>query len=501
MNKNIVAVCAILAVFGAIFASTICAHADENVSEAFERTLGSQADLNDMGLSASDPAIIEIAPGYSWTYEPEFPSDLKDHITLSIITDSDGIIDFTDSSKKTVRAVIPSNAVPGTVYNIELKATMTEPVQQTRSQFIRLTVIDGLGVSGSIENIVLGDTIDFTPSGSSGMGNVVWKVKNGTQLPDGLTLSNGKVTGKPTSIGTKTVSLTATANGESKDLVASFTVFSKICGDSDETVKAFGASASSRTIGNPSDISVRWTALDTLPEGFSLDGGTGAVSGYSAEPVKTTVRISGSATATGCPEQTVVKSITVMSEKKLELSVQGSILTYLHNPSDVSASVNATQTSRIQWSENCDFADIDSGIVTVRNPTVAGMNQIIRITATTEYGQTASASMSLKVENTLEIDGEKKLNAIVGIQKSIGFTVSGGSGNSLAASCPNAAVNTTVAGSTLSVTSSDAVKNAVVTVTVTSEAGQTATLKISLDVYSQLSFTSAPTGGAIAFAM
>ena len=86
MNKNIVAVCAILAVFGAIFASTICAHADENVSEAFERTLGSQADLNDMGLSASDPAIIEIAPGYSWTYEPEFPSDLKDHITLSIIT-------------------------------------------------------------------------------------------------------------------------------------------------------------------------------------------------------------------------------------------------------------------------------------------------------------------------------------------------------------------------------------------------------------------------------
>ena len=137
----------------------------------------------------------------------------------------------------------------------------------------------------------------------------------------------------------------------------------------------------------------------------------------------------------------------------------------------------------------------------MRNPTVAGMNQIIRITATTEYGQTASASMSLKVEDTLEIDGEKKLNAIVGIQKSMGFTVSGGSGNSLAVSCPNAAVNATVAGSTLSVISSDAVKNAVVTVTVTSEAGQTATLKISLDVYSQLSFTSAPTGGAIAFAM
>lgn len=460
---------------------------------------GSDAVGEDLSGEYGEATVIEIAPGFEWRYTPTFPEDLTEYVTVSLeVNDSD--VGYVDG--KMVIVSIPAEAVPGTTYNVVIKASMTEPVEQTAYQYVQFTVVDGLSVSGTINDIIAGTSIDFSPIADSDMGEVTWTVKSGTELPAGLELADGKVSGTPTGIGLQTVSLTANCRGETADLVVTFTVYSKIVGDSEETIASYGTPVSSRTITNAEDIGVTWAVSEgTLPEGFSLEPSTGVVSGSSAELKETVVTITG--TSTHGPSQSVTKQITIRSEPDLVLSSESGILTYLNNANAVTATVAATQTSQISWQvSGYDGATVTDGIVSVSNPATAGMGQELTVTATTAYGQTETAQVRLDVEDTLTISGDDLVSAIVGTAKQTSaFTVSGGSSNNISASTETVGLTATIQDDCLSVQSASPMQDAQVTVTVTSAAGQSASTTVTVDVYNVLVFSSQPTGGAVIYPM
>ena len=459
----------------------------------------SDAAGEDLSGTYGEATVIEIAPGFEWRYTPEFPEDLTEFVTVSLEV-NDGSVGYVDGSM--VIVTISEEAASGTSYNVVIKASMTEPVEQTAYQYVKFVVVDGLSVSGTINDIIAGTRIDFSPIGESDMGDITWTVKSGTELPEGLELADGKVFGTPTGIGLQTVSLTANCRGETADLVVTFTVYSKIVGDSEETIASYGNTVSSRTITNAEDIGVTWAVSEgTLPEGFSLDPSTGVVSGSSAEVNETVVTITG--TSTHGPSQSVTKQITIRSEPDLVLSAENGIITYLNNANAVTATVAATQTSQISWQvSGYDGATVTDGIVSVSNPATAGMGQELTVTATTAYGQTETAQVRLDVEDTLTISGDDLVSAIVGTPKlTSAFIVGGGSSNTLAASTETVGLTATIQDNCLSVQSASPMQDAQVTVTVTSAAGQTASATVTVDVYNVLVFSSQPTGGAVIYPM
>ena len=453
----------------------------------------------DLSGEYGDATVIEIAPGFEWRYTPTFPEDLTEYVTVSLEV-NDSSVGYVDG--KMVIVSIPAEAEPGTTYNVVIKASMTEPVEQTAYQYVQFTVVDGLSVSGTINDIIAGTSIDFSPIADSDMGEVTWTVKSGTQLPEGLELADGKVSGIPTGIGLQTVSLTANCMGETADLVVTFTVYSAIVGDSEETISSYGTQVSSRPISNAEDIGVTWSVTTgELPEGFSLDPSTGVVSGSSSVVQETTVTITGSSTVG--PSQTTTKDITIRSEPELVLSPSGSILTYVNNQNPETASIAATQTSAVEWQvSGYEGATVSDGIVSVVNPATAGMGQTLTITATTQYGQSKTAQVTLDVEDTLTISGDSEISAIAGTAElSAAFTVGGGSGNELSAHTDVVGLTATIQDGCLSVLSASPMQDSQVTVTVTSAAGQTASTTVTVDVYNVLVFSSQPTGGAVIYPM
>ena len=181
---------------------------------------------SDNNLVEATPTEIEIAPGMRYTYTPTYPSDL----TVTTTIDTQGVGTATNGtwgsmSGGTLIVNVPAETAPGTVYNVKLKAVSTNPAQTAYIE-IKFNVTGNLTVSGSQANIVAGSSITMTPSASS-MGTITWSAK--IALPDGLTLdpATGKVTGTPTGLGSKTISLTATTSyGETKDLNVTFMIVS-----------------------------------------------------------------------------------------------------------------------------------------------------------------------------------------------------------------------------------------------------------------------------------
>lgn len=460
---------------------------------------GSDAIGEDLSSQYGEASDINIAPGFEWRYTPTFPEDLSEFVTITLEVNDSSVGSIQD---RMVIVSIPNNAVTGTVYNIVIKASMTAPVEQTAYQYVRFTVVNGLSVSGTINDIISGTPVNFTPQGSSDMGTVTWTIKSGTQLPAGLELTDGKVIGTPTEIGEQTVSLTARCNGQETDLVVSFTVYSRIVGDSDETISSYGKAVSSRPITNAADIGVTWSVTNgTLPAGFSLDPATGVISGQSTDVQSTTVTITG--TSTQGPAQTITKNVTINSESELVLTGGEKILTYKGNTSAVSTVVNTTNVSNVTWSvSGYDGATVSNGTVSLVNPATAGMGQTITVTASTEYGQTKTIDIELNVEDVLSITGTTSMNAVAGESKvSDAFTVNGGSGNTITASCATVGPVVSIEDGKLVFSSASPLKDCMVTITVTSAAGQTSEMTVEVDVYNVLVFQSQPTGGAIIYPM
>ena len=462
---------------------------------------GSDATGEDLSGTYGSPTNINIAPGYRWTYTPDFPSDLTQYLTVSLQVNDSNVGSV---SGKTVTVNIPSNAAAGTKYNVVIKATMTSPVSQTAYQYVTFTVVSGLSVSGTINDIIKGSNINFTPSGTSGMGEVTWAVTSGKTLPAGLDLSNGKVTGTPTTIGENTVYLTATApGGETKNLEVSFTVYSKINEGAAQTITSYNTDVSSTAITNGADIGVTWAVTSgTLPAGFTLNSATGSVSGKSAVVQSTTITITG--TSSHGPVQTATKQITIQSEPTLTLSCNESILTYKNNATEKTATMTVSDSSAKTWTiSEFSGASISDGVLKVKISTDVGMGQAVTVTCSTAYGQTKTCSVTVSVEDTLAISGDEVLNILAGSEggNTSAFTVTGGSGNTLAASTTVTGMNVSISNGQLHADKASIGTDNTATVTVTSAAGQTASMEVTVNVYSQLVFTSAPTGGAIIYAV
>ena len=447
---------------------------------------------------------ISIAPGYSWSYTSTFPSDLEAGTVLTFeVNELDAVATIEKHTLKI--SAIPAN-MAGNAYNIVLKAYHAES-DQTAYQWIRITVNAAMSVSytGCLNEIIKGtsQTIDLKSEG--GIGTVTWAA---TTMAPGLTLSGNRITGTPTQVGANTIVLTATSNkGESKELTINFTVFNVIKGDSEETIVAIaGQSVATKAIAQTgTDLGVTWKADKTLPAGLTLDANTGVISGkYTGTTAGQSVITLTGTTAHG-PAQTATKKVTINYEPVFAISGGAEkVLTYTGNETAKVVALSITgEHSAITWSvpTTAGITIAQDGKLTITGSAAVTADGKITVTARSANGQTATKVVSYLVEDTLKIAGADKLVAKQGIAASQAYTVTGGSSNTVKISENVYGEALTFADGKLKITYPDPHASEAVTLTVTSAAGQTATIDVNVVVYSTMGFSSTPgAAGVFAFA-
>lgn len=447
---------------------------------------------------------ISIAPGYSWSYTSTFPSDLEAGTVLTFeVNELDAVATIEKHTLKI--SAIPAN-MAGNAYNIVLKAYHAES-DQTAYQWIRITVNNAMSVSytGCLNEIVKGtsQTIDLKSEG--GIGTVTWTA---TTMAAGLTLSGNRITGTPTQVGANTIVLKATSDkGESKELTIGFTVFNVIKGDSEETIVAIaGQSVATKAIAQTgTDLGVTWKADKTLPAGLTLNADTGVISGkYSGTTAGQSVITLTGTTAHG-PSQTATKKVTINYEPVFAISGGAEkVLTYTGNETAKVVAFSITgEHSAISWSvpTTAGITIAQDGKLTITGSAAVTADGKITVTARSANGQTATKVVSYLVEDTLKIAGADKLVAKQGIAASQAYTVTGGSSNTVTISENVYGEALTFADGKLKITYPDPHASEKVTLTVTSAAGQTATINVNVVVYSTMGFSSTPgAAGVFAFA-
>ncbi len=439
---------------------------------------------------------IMVAPGYSWSYTATFPSDLTEGTVLSFEVNELNTNASIDGHNLSI--IIPQGFTPGK-YNIVLKATHEES-NQTGYQWIRITVNEALALSytGCINEIIQGASQMITLNATGGVGTVTWKE---VSLPQGLTLSGNTVSGTPTTIGLNTIQVQAeSSEGQKKNLEITFTVFNVIVGGNDETITSTGSYVASTAIAQTgTDLGVTWSVTSgELPAGLQLDAATGVVSGTytGTEAIEAEIVLTGS--ATNGPAQTATKNLTIKAEPAFSLSGDNSILTYTGNTETKTASVSASaNTSEITWTVNSlAGVSISNGVITVTGSAAVTSGQTITVTATTAYGQVRTMDVNLVVEDTLRITGPASLVSTQGVSAtSSAFDITGGSDNTVAITNNGGYASGLAYDSetkTLSISYPDPHAKSTVTLTVTSAAGQTATIDVSVTVFSSMGFTSEP---------
>lgn len=454
---------------------------------------------SDAAISGSYGEVYEIdlAPGFSYSYTPTYPSDLTVTTTIHDY-ESEGI--SASMSGSTLNVSVKDGVSSGS-YDLILKATSsTGGISQTAYQHIRFNIVSGLTIAPSqvINDIIKGASVNFTPSASSGMGDVTWTVKTGTQLPAGLSFSNGKVTGTPTKVGQNTVSLTATAHGESKDLVVTFTVYNVIVGGSAETIFSNGGTVSSTPITQTgSDLGVTWAVTGgTLPSGFSLNKNTGVVSGSSTTLQEVTVTLTG--TAANGPSQTATKQLTIRSEPKVAVSAPSDTV-YVAGVQKTLQLSSTSGTSDVTWSvSQKDGVSISqSGVLTVLPSATSGS---VTVTAETAYGGTAAKQISIVKESTAAVSGGDILGATAGTPATADFTCN--VAGTWSVDDGNVPVGVTVSidqTGKLTLSGSAPGDSFTVTVQLTTAAGQVAEKEVTCQIVSQLIFNTEPSVGMIAY--
>ena len=447
---------------------------------------------------------ISIAPGYTWSYTSTFPSDLEAGTVLTFaVNELDTVATIEKHTLKI--SAIPAN-LAGNAYNIVLKAYHAES-DQTAYQWIRITVNAAMSVSytGCLNEIIKGtsQTIDLKSEG--GIGTVTWTA---TTMAPGLTLSGNRITGTPTQVGANTIVLTAASNkGESKELTINFTVFNVIKGDSEETIVAIaGQSVATKAIAQTgTDLGVTWKADKTLPAGLTLDANTGVISGkYTGTTAGQSV-ITLTGTVAHGPSQTATKKVTINYEPVFAISGgNDKVLTYTGNETAKVVGLSITgEHSAITWSvpTTAGITIAQDGKLTITGSAAVTADGKITVTARSANGQTATKVVSYLVEDTLKIAGADKLVAKQGIAASQAYTVTGGSSNTVKISENVYGDALTFADGKLKITYPDPHASEAVTLTVTSAAGQTATINVNVVVYSTMGFSSTPgAAGVFAFA-
>lgn len=441
---------------------------------------------------------IDLAPGFQYTYTPTYPSDLEVTTTIQEY-EEEGIT--ASMSDGTLTVTVNSGITSGSYDIILMATTETGGIHQELPMHIRVNVVEGLSVSGSINNLILGASVDFTPNASSGMTeHIDWTV-NG-ELPAGLEWDGSKITGTPTQVGTNSLSLTANAAGETKNLDITFTVYNVIVNGSEQSIFSHGNTVSttpvSQTVsGNAGDLNVTWAVTNgTLPSGFSIDPATGVISGSSTELQETTVTVTGTDSAGS--EQTASFQVTIRSEPELQISGDNSVTTY-PGADDRTVQLSATSgTSAVTWSvtEATGVSISQAGLLTVTDEATTGS---VTVTATTAYGQSKTYQVSIVSESVLDISGDASVSAIAGTPMESAYTVriAGATWSVDTASVPEGA-NVSIDSSTgiLTLSGSSPTDAFTVTVNVTTASGQSDSMVVTCQIVSQLIFNNDPSNGA-----
>lgn len=469
-----------------------------------------------VGISDSDAATggdltgygtvneISIAPGYSWSYTSTFPADLEEGTVLTFQVNEMNDTATIDGHTLKISTIPASMA--GNAYNIVLKAYHAES-DQTAYQWIRITVNAAMSVnySGCLSEIVKGTSQSIDLKSEGGIGTVTWAA---TTMAPGLTLSGTKITGTPTQVGANTIVLKATSSqGESKDLTINFTVYNVIVGGNDEQIVAIGGkSVSSTAISQTGeDLGVTWATDKALPAGLTLDKDTGVISGTYTGTTSGQAVITLTGTSAHGPAQTATKKVTINYEPAFAISGgNDKVLTYTGNTAvkTVGLSISAA-SSAITWSipETAGITISQDGKLTITGDAAVTADGKITVTARSANGQTATKTVSYLVEDTLKITGASKLVGKQGVAASEAYTVTGGSSNTVAISENTYGEALTFSNGKLSITYPDSHASEKVTITVTSAAGQTATIDVNVVVYSTMGFSSNPgASGVFAFA-
>ena len=447
---------------------------------------------------------IEIAPGYSWSYTATFPSDLTPGTVLDFaVNELNGNAVITPGTHS-LTITIPDGFTPGK-YNVVLEATHT-PTGQVGHQWIRITVNNALALDydGCLTEIVQGTSQSITLSSTGGIGTVSWQTVG--SLPAGLTLTGNVISGTPTTIGENVVQVQAVSSrGETKDLEITFTVFNKIVGGDEQTITSLGTYATSNAIvQDGTDLGVTWeVTTGTLPAGFSIDPSTGVVSGTYSGTDAGSVTLTLTGTAAHGPEQTATKQLTIQYEPKVTVSGSNSVLTYTGNTADKTFDLTLSgNTSAVTWDPvSVTGVSIEGNKVKVSGSAAVTDGTTVEITGQTAYGQALEHSFNLVVEDTLTITGPESLAATAGQSAtSTAFTINGGSGNEVQITdnggyASGLAYNSESNTLTISYPTAHAASD--ITLTVTSDAGQTATATISVQVFSSMGFTSVPGAAGI----
>ena len=462
-----------------------------------------------LGNNESDAAItgdygeiynIDLAPGFKYTYTPTFPADLDVTVTIKEYEQA-GI--NASMSGNTLTVTVKDGVTSGSYDLILLSSTDTGGIHQELPQHIRINVVPGLSVSGSINNIILGASVDFTPNASSSMTeHIDWTV-NGT-LPAGLTLNNGKITGTPTEVGTHTISLKANAAGETKDLTVTFTVYNSIVNGTDQQIFSHGNTVSTTPISQVgTDLGVTWAITNgTLPTGFTLDNQTGVVSGSSTTLGETTVTVTGtSSTMEGIDQQTASFNVTIRSEPQLDVTGDSNVTTYPGAPNKT-VQMNATAgTSTIAWSIDsaAGVSISQTGLVTITDVATAGS---VTVTATTAYGQTATKTITIVTESAIDITGPETASSIAGTSQEFTYLVQvAGATWSVDTTNVPSGVTASIDSSTgiMTLSGNSPTEQFTVTISVTTESGQTDSMTVTCKIVSQLIFTNNPSNGISAW--
>ena len=476
-------------------------------------------------------ATIDIAPGFSWTYTLKFPADLN--AGLEVTAPVDGLVAAGATAKitkavdgtiwGTYKVTLPSTIAPGT-YDVVLKADHSAS-GQTVYQYIIFNVKSGIAItpeSTILDQQSVGTEASFTFNVAGGLGTTY--TTTATAVPDGFTATSNNtgsaitITGTPTAdmVGVEQ-SITISTVGDKGDKATKTYTFSVVnnlvISASAETLGSLDGSATTSIITVPDGLDVTWT-VNKVHAGITFDEATKTLKVESNEYISETVTIIAHSTNPVQDSNTV--SIVVKNEMAGAAVVldQSVVKTWNTNTAKtVTPTVDGTHSGIMTWSlgETIDGVSIDptNGIVTIASDAAPVATQTVTVKAETNFGKQIQQTFFLTIEEKLVFDVAEADKTLTIVTDSTPTAVTAGDvaataqyGNPVLTIQQDAGVTEAkIVDGKLNVTANSPGQTYTVTVTATTDAGQTATQTLTVHTYSPLTFEGAPATGVIAWAL
>ncbi len=512
-------------------------------------------DIGDL-TSAAD---IDIAPGFTYTYTLKFPSDLNEGLTVDTPVTPDGAT-VTPVKKVegeiwgTVTVAFPSDMEPGT-YDLVIKAYHAES-NQTQYQYITFNVKTGIVFTPDCEAYdvnYVGKDVSFDVNVTAGYGSIstitIVETDSALSLSEPAVIDGGKkvtisgtITEAMADAGSYSVTLKATtSNGEwaTKSIkvyaahelgtTLSFTASDKTTAKT--SLAAIDGNGDTLYVKLPTltideNRTLDWNITNPLQGIVSFDEVTRTFTLQSDDYIPAmTVNVEVTYTVNyGTDETTLVQKATgsfiVMNEaKNLDFTLdQASILTYTGNPDDKTinlsingshsrASLTITEINGVSLSTPTVDSSVRNATITISGDVAPTATTTVTVTMETQLHKIVTKAFELTVEDVLTLtgaDADKKLVIVTTGECKITDIITATAANAnitvtASSSYAGASVVTPITNGNLKVTCSSPGQTFTVTVTATTDAGQTDSIEYTIKTFSPLTFDGQPEAGAISY--